>query len=75
MNDASPATQEFESESVNKAAESRRARSTRFSESAWESIERTTTEHGMIAAEFVRHTALGIASGQHGHAPGPLPSQ
>ena len=75
MNDTSPATPESGSESEQEPSETRRARSIRFSDSEWESVERAATERGMNAAEFARHAALSLASGQYGDAQGPLPPQ
>ena len=58
-----------------KGGEPRRARSIRFSDSEWESVEIAASQRGMNAAEFARHAALGIASGRYGAEPGALPSQ
>ena len=75
MNDTSPATPESGSDPEHKAGESRRARSIRFSDSEWETVEKAAAQRGMNAAEFARHAALSIASGQYADAQGPLPPQ
>ena len=75
MHDTSPATPESGSDPEHKAGESRRVRSIRFSDSEWETVENATAQRGMNAAEFARHAARGIASGQYADAQGPLPPQ
>ena len=73
MNDRSLATPESGSDSEPEPSESRRAHSIRFSDSEWVSVEGAMIARGMNAAEFARHAALGIASGQYGEAQGSLP--
>ena len=75
MNDTSPAIPESESDTEHKAGESRRARSIRFSDSEWETVEKAATARGMSAAEFARHAALGVASGQYGAEQGAVSPQ
>lgn len=75
MNDTPTASPETGSDPEHKPGESRRARSIRFSDSEWETVEKAAAQRGMNAAEFARHTALGIASGQYSEAQGPLPPQ
>ena len=47
-----------------KPAESRSPRSIRFSGFEWACIEQEAAERGMTAAEFVRHAAVGFATGK-----------
>jgi len=61
--------------SQKKGNESRRARSIRFSDSEWETVERAAKERDMNAAEFARHAALGVADGRYRADRGVLPSQ
>jgi len=65
MNESPPGMPEPRSESEEKGGEPRRARSIRFSDAEWESVEQAADERGMNVAEFVRHTALGVASGRY----------
>ena len=74
MNDTTTDTPEAGPESEEKAGESRRARSIRFSGSEWEAIEKAAQARGMNAAEFARHAALGVASGRFGAEQGSLPA-
>ena len=75
MNETTSDTPESELESGEKAGESRRARSIRFSDSEWETVEYAASERGMNAAEFARHAALGVASGRYGAEQNTLPPQ
>ena len=73
MDETTPGTPESELESEHKGGESRRACSIRFSDPEWKTVETTATAHGMNAAEFARHAALGVASGRYGAGQGSLP--
>ena len=73
MNETTPDNPASAPETDEKGGESRRARSIRFSVSEWETVEKAAADRGMTAAEFVRHAALGVASGQYGAQRGPLP--
>ena len=75
MNDTTPDTPDSGPDIDEKGGESRRARSIRFSDPEWETVEMAATERGMNAAEFARHAALGVASGQYGAEQGALPPQ
>ena len=75
MNDTTPDTPDSGPDIDEKVGESRRARSIRFSDPEWETVEMAATERGMNAAEFARHAALGVASGQYGAEQGALPPQ
>ena len=75
MNDTTPDTPDLGSENDEKVGESRRARSIRFSDPEWETVEMAATERGMNAAEFARHAALGVASGRFGAEQGDPPPQ
>ena len=66
MNDTTPDTPDSGPDNDEKVGESRRARSIRFSDSEWETVEKAAAERGMNAAEFARHAALGVASGRFG---------
>ena len=72
MNDTTPDTPDSGPDNDEKVGESRRARSIRFSDPEWETVEMAATERGMNAAEFARHAALGVASGQYGAEQGAL---
>lgn len=74
MNDTTSDPPESGPEAEEKAGESRRARSIRFSESEWEAVETAAAERGMNAAEFARHAALGVASGRFGAEQSALPA-
>ena len=74
MNDTTSDSQEPGQESESKAGESRRARSIRFSDSEWETVENAATARGMNAAEFARHAALGVATGQFRADHGAMPA-
>ena len=74
MNDTTPDAPESGPESDEKGGESRRARSIRFSDSEWETVEKAAAQRGMSAAELARHAALGVASGQYGARTGRLTS-
>lgn len=73
MDETTPGTPESGPESEHRGGESRGARSSRFSDPEWETVETAATARGMNAAEFARHTALGVASGQYGAGQGSLP--
>ena len=73
MNDTTPDTPDSGPDNDEKVGESRRARSIRFSDPEWGTVEMAATERGMNAAEFARHAALGVASGQYGAEQGALP--
>ena len=73
MNDTTPDSPASTPDTDEKGGETRRSRSIRFSDSEWETIEKAAAQRGMNAAEFARHAALGIASGQYGEAQGSLP--
>ena len=75
MNETTSDVPESGPEAEEKGGEPRRARSIRFSDSEWESVEIAASQRGMNAAEFARHAALGVASGRYGAEPGALPSQ
>ena len=75
MNDTTPDTPDSGPDNDEKVGESRRARSIRFSDPEWETVEMAATERGMNAAEFARHAALGVASGRYGAEQGDLPPQ
>ena len=75
MTDTTPDTTESGTDNDEKGGESRRARSIRFSDSEWETVEKAASERGMNAAEFARHAALGVASGQYGAEQGACPPQ
>ena len=75
MYDTSTATSESGSNSEHNAGESRRARSIRFSESDWETVEIALAQRAVNSAKFARDAALGITSDHYGDAHGPLPSQ
>ena len=75
MNETTSNAPESGSESEEKAGESRRARSIRFSGSEWEAVENAANARGMNAAEFARHAALGVASGLYSTDPGTLAPQ
>ena len=75
MNDTTPDAPESGPETEEKAGESRRARSIRFSDSEWEAIEKAAAERGMSAAEFARHAALGVANSQYRADDSALPPQ
>ena len=83
MNDTIPDTPESgpgseagpEAGSQEKGGESRRARSIRFSDPEWETVEKAAAGRGLNAAEFARHAALGLASGRYGAEQGALPPQ
>ena len=75
MTDTTPETPDSIPETDEKGGESRRARSIRFSDPEWETVEKAAGERGMNAAEFARHAALGVASGRYGAEQGDLPPQ
>ena len=75
MNDTTPYTPESGPDNDEKGGESRRARSIRFSDPEWETVEKAATERGMNTAEFARHAALGVARGRYGTEQGVLPPQ
>ena len=75
MNDTTSGTPESGSDPEEKAVESRRARSIRFSDSEWETVEKAAAERGMNAAEFARHAVLGVAGGRYAADRGALPPQ
>ena len=75
MSDTTPDTPESGPESEEKGGETRRARSIRFSDSEWQTVEKDASGRGMNAAEFARHAALGVASGQYGAEQGAFPPQ
>ena len=75
MNDTTPDTPDSGPENDEKGGESRRARSIRFSDPEWETVEKAAAERGMNAAEFARHAALGVATGQYGAEQGSFPQQ
>ena len=75
MNDTTPDTPESGPESEEKGAESGRARSIRFSDSEWETVEKAAAQRGMSAAELARHAALGVAGGRYGAEQGAFPPQ
>ena len=66
MTETAPDTPDSGPENDEKGGESRRARSIRFSDPEWETVEKAAGERGMNAAEFARHAALGVASGRYG---------
>ena len=75
MNDTTPDTPDSGPDIDEKGGESRRARSIRFSDPEWETVEMAATDRGMNAAEFARHAALGVASGRFGAEQGVHPPQ
>ena len=75
MNDTTPDAPDSAPENDEKGGESRRARSIRFSDPEWETVEKAAAERGMNAAEFARHAALGLAGGRYGAEQGALPPQ
>ena len=75
MNDTTPDTPDSGPDNDEKGGESRRARSIRFSDPEWETVEKAATERGMNTAEFARHAALGVARGRYGTEQGVLPPQ
>ena len=75
MNDTTPDTPDSGPDNDEKVSESRRARSIRFSDPEWETVEMAATERGMNAAEFARHAVLGVASGRFGAEQGAFPPQ
>ena len=50
-------------------SERRVPRSIRFSDSEWNLIEGVAKEHGMAAAELVRHASIGFSTGKVSKAP------
>ena len=66
MNDATPYAPDSGPDIDETGGESRCARSIRFSDPGWATVEKATTERSMNAAEFVRHAALAVASGRYG---------
>ena len=69
-----PAVGENEAgEAAEKADDSRKTRSIRFSESEWEEVRNAALAHGLPAAEFVREKILALARGpesaDRAHAP------
>ncbi len=60
--------------SEEKGGASRRARSIRFSDSEWQTVEEAAAERDMNAAAFVRHAALGVAGGRYGARGDALPA-
>ena len=60
-------------ESDERSIEARRARSIRFSDSEWQTVEMAAADRGMNAAEFARHAAMGVASGRYSEEQGALP--
>ena len=75
MNEPTPDSPESAPGADAKGGESRRARSIRFSDSEWKSVEKAAAERGMNAAEFARHAVLGVAGGRYGAGRGALPPQ
>ncbi len=75
MNDATSDAPESGPESEERGGESRRARSIRFSDSEWEAVEKAANDRGMNAAEYTRHTALGVANGRYSDNGSALPPQ
>ena len=75
MNETTSDVPESTPKSEEKGGEARRARSIRFSDSEWYAVESAAKRHGMNAAEFARHAALGVASGLYGDEQGVLPPQ
>ena len=75
MNDTTPDTPDSGPDNDEKGGESSRARSIRFSDPEWETVEKAATERGMNTAEFARHAALGVARGRYGTEQGVLPPQ
>ena len=75
MNDTTPDTPDSGPDNDEKVGESRRARSIRFSDPEWGTVEMAATERGMNAAEFARHAALGVASGRYSAEQSALPPQ
>ena len=73
MKETTPDSPASAPEADEKGGESRRARSIRFSDSEWKSVETAAAERGMNAAGFARHAALGVASGRYGAGRGALP--
>ena len=59
MNDTISDTRDSGSGTDDKGSEARRARSIRFSDSEWETVEKAAAQRGMNAAELVRHATLG----------------
>ncbi len=53
MTDTTPDAEDSGTDNDEKGGESRRARSIRFSDSEWETVEKAASERGMNAAEFV----------------------
>ena len=75
MNESSPGTPEPRSESEERGGEPRRARSIRFSDGVWESLEHAAVVRGTNGAEVVRHATLGVASGRYAADRGGLAPQ
>ena len=75
MNDTTPDSPDSGPDNDEKGGESRRARSIRFSDPEWETVEKAASERGMSAAEFARHAALGVASGRYSAEQSALPPQ
>ena len=75
MNDSTPDTPDSGPDNDEKSGESRRARSIRFSDPEWETVEKAAAERGINAAELARHAALGVAGGRYGAEQGALPQQ
>ena len=75
MNDTTPETSNSGPDIDEKGGESRRARSIRFSDPEWETVETAAAERGMNAAEFARHAALGVARGRYGAEQSAFPPQ
>ncbi len=61
------------SESDENGVEARRARSVRFSDVEWKTVEMAATDRGMNAAEFARHAVIGVATGCYGVEQAALP--
>lgn len=72
MNDTTSDTPKSGPEAEERGGESRRARSIRFSDTEWQTVESAAETRGMNAAELVRHAALGVASGRFGAEPDAL---
>lgn len=75
MNEPTPDTPRSRAENDERGVKSRRARSIRFSDSEWETVENAAAARGLNTAEFVRHATLGVASGRYGTDQGAVPAR
>ena len=66
MMESDPPDRETSRAPAEKAADARRTRGIRFSDSEWEEVKTAAESLDMPAAEFVRERILGIARGESG---------